>query len=81
MKPRTRTIVVALTVVAASLVAAFAWRRNGTELTYSTVSVDRGDILDVVGATGTLEAVVTVQVGSQVSGTIQSLYADFNTQV
>ena len=71
----------ASTVLAASLVVAFAWRRNGAELTFSTVNVDRGDILDVVGATGTLEAVVTVQVGSQVSGTIQSLYADFNTQV
>ncbi|HEY6554519.1 MAG TPA: efflux RND transporter periplasmic adaptor subunit [Vicinamibacteria bacterium] len=81
MKIRTRPLLLALTVVAASLVLAFAWRRNGAEVAYSTVNVDRGDILDVVGATGTLEAVVTVQVGSQVSGTIQSLYADFNTQV
>ena len=38
-------------------------------------------MLEVVGATGTLQAVTTVQVGSQVSGTIQSLYADFNSQV
>jgi len=43
--------------------------------------VDRGDILEVVGATGALEAVVTVQVGSQVSGTIQDLYVDFNSEV
>ena len=36
---------------------------------------------EVVGATGTLQAVTTVQVGSQVSGTVQSLHADFNSQV
>jgi len=48
---------------------------------FATGSVDRGDVVEVVGATGTLEAVVTVQLGSQVSGTIQSLHADFNSTV
>jgi len=43
--------------------------------------VDRGDIADVIGATGVLQAVTTVQVGSQVSGTIASLSADFNSLV
>ncbi|MGE0704890.1 MAG: efflux RND transporter periplasmic adaptor subunit [Vicinamibacterales bacterium] len=46
-----------------------------------TSAVVRGDIADTVGATGTLQAVTTVQVGSQVSGTIQTLYADFNSLV
>ena len=46
-----------------------------------TVAVTVGDIVDTVGATGTLEAVTTVQVGSQVSGTIQELYVDFNSIV
>lgn len=46
-----------------------------------TVALDRGDIVETVGATGTLQAVTTVQVGSQVSGTIQSLGADFNSAV
>jgi HlyD family secretion protein len=41
----------------------------------------RGDIVEAVGATGTLEAVTTVQVGTQVSGTIKELYADFNAIV
>ena len=54
-------------------------RRKAPEFTFGTV--DRGDIAEVVGATGTLEAVTTVQVGSQVSGTIDKLYADFNSQV
>ena len=48
---------------------------------FTTGTVDRGDVAEVVGATGTLQAVTTVQLGSQVSGTIQSLYADFNSTV
>ena len=43
-----------------------------------TAQVSRGDIVEVVPATGTLEAVTTVQVGTQVGGIIQELYADFN---
>lgn len=49
--------------------------------TVTTAAVTRGDLADRVGATGTLQAVTTVQVGTQVSGTIQSLYADFNSLV
>src|SRR5438309_4958029 len=56
-------------------------RRGGTEPTVNTSPVTRGDIIDTVGATGTLQAVTTVQVGSQVSGTIQYLGADFNSIV
>lgn len=51
------------------------------ESPYVTVPVQRGDITQVVSSTGTLQAVITVQVGSQVSGTIDKLYADFNTKV
>ena len=46
-----------------------------------TAKVERGDIHDVVEATGTINAVITVQVGSQVSGTISKLYVDFNSRV
>lgn len=48
---------------------------------YSPVKVIRGDIAALVSATGTLNPVNTVQVGSQVSGTIQHLHADFNDHV
>jgi HlyD family secretion protein len=48
---------------------------------YATVPASRGDVADVVGATGVLQAVITVQVGSQVSGTISELHADFNSVV
>jgi HlyD family secretion protein len=46
-----------------------------------TAPVQKGDITQVVTATGSLSALVTVQVGSQVSGTIDRLYADFNSKV
>lgn len=55
-------------------------REAGAE-EYMTAKVERGDIRNSVFATGTLQAVTTVQVGSQVSGTISALYADFNTHV
>lgn len=48
---------------------------------YRTEKVDRGTVTMTVTATGTLSAVTTVQVGSQVSGVIARLYADFNSQV
>jgi HlyD family secretion protein len=47
----------------------------------STGIVSRGDIVEQVSATGTIEALTTVSVGTQVSGTIQALYADFNSVV
>ncbi len=49
--------------------------------TYLTARVDRGSLRNTVTATGTLQAVTTVQVGSQASGTISALYADFNSVV
>jgi HlyD family secretion protein len=48
---------------------------------YFTAKTDRGDIRQMVEATGTINAVTTVQVGSQVSGTISRLYVDFNSRV
>src|SRR5208337_2433523 len=48
---------------------------------YVTARVDRGDIDSTVTTSGNLNAVITVQVGSQVSGNIIALYADFNTKV
>ena len=59
----------------------FLLRGRGEATQFTTGTIDRGDVVEVVGATGTLEAVTTVQLGSQVSGTIQSLYADFNSTV
>jgi HlyD family secretion protein len=54
---------------------------RGDRLRHLTAKVQRGEIRDVVDATGTVAAVITVQVGSQVSGTIAKLNADFNSRV
>jgi HlyD family secretion protein len=57
-------------------------RRSGKpKVQWETAAVDRGRITARVTATGTLSALVTVQVGSQVSGSIQKLFADFNSTV
>ncbi|HEX7335414.1 MAG TPA: efflux RND transporter periplasmic adaptor subunit [Pyrinomonadaceae bacterium] len=48
---------------------------------YMTARIERGNLRNTVTATGTLQAVTTVQVGSQASGTISELYADFNSVV
>src|SRR5438067_11770627 len=62
-------------------VGAYYIKRGGPELQVVTSPITRGDIIDTVGATGTLQAVTTVQVGSQVSGNISWLGADFNSIV
>ncbi len=67
------------------IVGGGAWflfgRNNSKDVEYRFDEVKMGDISIVVTATGTLQAVTTVQVGSQVSGTVAKLYADFNTVV
>ncbi|MBN2346146.1 MAG: efflux RND transporter periplasmic adaptor subunit [Candidatus Aminicenantes bacterium] len=77
-----RTIVVLVAVV---LVAALAWilTRNGGngQSRYTMTKVDRGDLEALVSSTGTLDAVTTVQVGTQVSGRIAKIYTDFNQMV
>jgi HlyD family secretion protein len=73
-------IVVLGVVVVAGLFSAYRFRSAG-DTQHFTAKVERGDIADVVEATGTVNAVVTVQVGSQVSGTIAKLNADFNSRV
>ena len=55
--------------------------RKGSVSKYETAPVSRGDIVQHVTASGTLSAVVSVDVGSQVSGKITALYADFNSPV
>jgi HlyD family secretion protein len=70
-----------LAVVVVLGLAYWGLRDGAKENPYVTAPVQKGDITQVVTATGSLQAVVTVQVGSQVSGTIAKLYADFNSQV
>jgi HlyD family secretion protein len=80
MKRRFPLAVALVTVTGLSAAAMYA-RRDTEAPRVATEVVSRGSILAVVTASGTIEAVDTVQVGSQVSGTIQSLGADFNSIV
>jgi HlyD family secretion protein len=59
----------------------FWMARNGAAAEYQTAVVARGELTQVVTATGQLNPVVSVQVGSQISGIIQKLFADFNSRV
>jgi HlyD family secretion protein len=77
---RSKWAIVAALVIAVGIFAAFDFGRTSSPQ-YFTSNVERGDIHDVVEATGTINAVTTVQVGSQVSGTIAKLSADFNSHV
>lgn len=80
MKPRTKWVLIGSAVVAAALFLVLGWNRTA-QAQHFTAKVERGDIHDVVEATGTINAVITVQVGSQVSGTISKLFVDFNSRV
>lgn len=80
MKLKQKWIVIIAALVVVGLVLAFAWNR-GAQIQNFTAKIERGEIDDVVEATGTINAVITVQVGSQVSGTIAKLNADFNSRV
>jgi len=79
--PSRRILLIGAGAVAVAAVLLVVLRSSGGDARYATAAVDRGDIAEVVGATGTLQAVTTVQVGSQVSGTVQQLLADFNSRV
>src|SRR5216110_3508658 len=70
-----------LVVVLGAGVGYFALRRSASDapISFKVGKLDRGPVEQTVTATGQLNAVVTVQVGSQVSGTIASLGADFNS--
>ena len=86
-RPQWRRLVsvgLAALVAAGAVVGVLAYRRSHKATPasrYETAAIDRGRIVARVTATGTLSALVTVQVGSQVSGRIQKLYVDFNSPV
>jgi HlyD family secretion protein len=76
-------LLILLGVLGVTVSVAAYYRSGGTaaEPRFLTAPVARGDVVNAIEATGTLEAVETVEVGSQVSGTIKSLQADFNSVV
>jgi len=77
-----RTIVTSIVLATAAATAgAYYHNRDRAGVTVDTAPVTRGAIVQTVNATGTLEAVQTVAVGTQVSGIVQELYADYNSIV
>src|SRR3954462_9786771 len=70
-----------LAALAASGYGYYRYTKKDPAPTITRAKITRGDIAETVGATGTLQAVTTVQVGTQVSGTILELNADFNSLV
>ena len=77
-----KKVLIALGIVALAGIGATVYvrgRDNGPK--FKTVPITRGNLRTVVTATGTLNAVTTVLVGTQVSGMIKKLHADFNSPV
>src|SRR5690606_34250417 len=77
-------VAVVVVVVGAAVAAGLWWRDSrgeGPESPWRTVQVERGDIRVAISATGTLSAISTVTVGSQISGQVTEVLVDFNSQV
>jgi HlyD family secretion protein len=81
MKHKLLIAIVAVMALGASVAAYYRMSGNSNEPQVNTAAVTRGDVRPNVQATGTLQAVSTVEVGSQVSGRISELHADFNSIV
>jgi HlyD family secretion protein len=84
MKRRGKIILLA--VAAAALIGGVVWAvqrqaAQDPEKRYRLVSIDQGEITQTVSANGTLNPVVLISVGTQVSGTVKKLYVDFNDKV
>ncbi|MHB8784056.1 MAG: efflux RND transporter periplasmic adaptor subunit [Desulfobacteria bacterium] len=77
-----RKLLIGVVLAAALAGAAYLYlkKENGAP-DYRTAKVERGDIVDTITATGNINAVTTVSVGSQVSGTIRELFVDYNSRV
>src|ERR1700726_3944981 len=80
MKKNLKWLLLAGVLAVVAIFAAFGFNAKSQDQNFNA-KVERGDVHDVGGATGTINAVITVQVGSQVSGVIAKLFVDFNSRV
>ena len=80
-RPRWWFVAVAVVVIVAVVASIFAMRSRATAVTYTTVPVQTGSLAQTVTASGTLNPQNTINVGTQVSGTISEIDADFNARV
>ena len=80
-KLRNKSLVTILAVLLSGDAGLWYYLGHRNQVQYQTAALERGQIQSSISATGNCNAVVTVQVGSQVSGNVKALYADFNTKV
>ena len=77
-----KKVIVAVIIVVGIALAFFAFRPKEKEVVkYDSFEVKKGDIRNTITATGTIEPITQVEVGTQVSGTIAHIYVDYNTEV
>jgi HlyD family secretion protein len=81
MKKRTLIIIGAVLVISIGILTLKPFSKKEVAVSFNTVKVEKGNISNTVTATGTIEAIKTVNVGTQVSGILQHVYVDFNDNV
>lgn len=81
LSKRKKLVLGIATAAVLALAGYYFWGSGTAAPSYMTAKIEKGSLRNTVTATGTLQAVTTVQVGSQASGTISALYADFNSAV
>ena len=81
MKKKVLIIVGIIAFAASALLVFKPFSKKKAEYTFDTVKVEKGNITNTVTATGTIEAMTTVKIGTQVSGIIEHIYVDFNDNV
>lgn len=74
-------LIILAVIIPVAGIGGYFFHKRTPDVSYRTARIERGTIVSTVAATGNLSAVTTVQVGTQVSGTIQKLYVDFNSRV
>jgi HlyD family secretion protein len=79
--PMKKLVIASVIILVAVSAGIFIYIKRSPAPVYRTAKVEKGAIVSMVTATGTMNAVITVQVGTQVSGTIQRLFVDYNSVV
>jgi len=74
-------IIIAVVALLIAVAGGYFFKNRKSEISYKTAKIERGTIVSTVSATGNVSAVTTIQVGTQVSGTIQKIYVDYNSRV
>ena len=81
MKKKSLGLLIIGIIVLVVLIILISGNRRKQEYSFSTVKVQMGSVSTIITATGTIQAIKTVEVGTQVSGEIRKLYVDYNSQV